>query len=789
MHIRTFCASALLCIGLLEGSCSKTTVIVPPMTPAPVTYFTATLTDRRFYVADHMLASVEMQVSGEPFAQLLGYNLSNFNRFTTQTDQYYDADGIGHHTDPLAYAMAIESYEYSKQPMNNLAFESGAGLSLQFGPLLNPTGATGDAAYNVLLPRIQQYALESHADAGFVLSPAPTDNPLNWYGWPGYWPAYVPFRSFDPAIVPSAGGGNLNCTLVGGYQARALGATVVGDYECGYNTLNLPLRDAQVEKVIEPAAIGFTAWKKGLWAINYWQTLHDNLGNGIVGVADSDLASVGQPGNQVIGLTPDPSDPTGARLIPSTQLTDITGKPLGDAARGVYLGDIPLEGFQGLTMIDELDNQAEALLRTLSTSDGTTLGGFASTKAAINYDWTSPLRWWPHATTVVETATATSDDTRTKFFPKPTSLTITDGSSQLRDLSGLLGGMGEFFALADFHNADVGGLVSSRATFDGDPFPIDNQLADGEETAHDRALAVLKIAIVDLDRLHWDAKNKVLASSGTAKGPGTTVDTIDAAYSIVAMRTALRSISSTLTLYSNDTPDVLGAPTALDVTSLAGKPDKIAAHLVALITAQADFLSDKMTDASGLVANGYDLDKGAPDPSPALLQSQCAAIRALLDAYLATSVDKYRARAQAIYASLDARFWMADVRAFRTTAGIDDTLTETPLSFATTSAALRQYWKLVANRPGQERVAAELLERFKRLNKLVANGWDDANADDIVKSPDECTGAGLQMAERALTGELGHKQDNGDRDHDCVLEISAAKLPAALAGEVVLKRR
>jgi hypothetical protein len=58
-----------------------------------------------------------------------------------------------------------------------------------------------------------------------------------------------------------------------------------------------------------------------------------------------------------------------------------------------------------------------------------------------------------------------------------------------------------------------------------------------------------------------------------------------------------------------------------------------------------------------------------------------------------------------------------------------------------------------------------------------------------VQYPEECTGAGLQMAERALTGELAKAEDGGDRDHDCVQEISVAKLPAALAAEVVLKRR
>jgi hypothetical protein len=40
------------------------------------------------------------------------------------------------------------------------------------------------------------------------------------------------------------------------------------------------------------------------------------------------------------------------------------------------------------------------------------------------------------------------------------------------------------------------------------------------------------------------------------------------------------------------------------------------------------------------------------------------------------------------------------------------------------------------------------------------------------------------MGERALTGELGHLDDFGDRDKDCVREISTVSLPAALASEV-----
>jgi len=52
---------------------------------------------------------------------------------------------------------------------------------------------------------------------------------------------------------------------------------------------------------------------------------------------------------------------------------------------------------------------------------------------------------------------------------------------------------------------------------------------------------------------------------------------------------------------------------------------------------------------------------------------------------------------------------------------------------------------------------------------------------------------GLQMAERTLTGELGSlsdKLDGGarvvttDREHDCVPEVAAVGLPAALANSI-----
>ena len=62
------------------------------------------------------------------------------------------------------FSTAVESYEYSKQPMNNLAFEAGAGTSLVYGPLVDTDNATGsrrDPAHLATL--LQHFAASSNA--------------------------------------------------------------------------------------------------------------------------------------------------------------------------------------------------------------------------------------------------------------------------------------------------------------------------------------------------------------------------------------------------------------------------------------------------------------------------------------------------------------------------------------------------------------------------------------------------------------------------------------------------
>jgi hypothetical protein len=761
--------------------------------PRQTANLTAAVGSTRFVTREHFLASGEMQISGEPFAEAMGRDLGNYSRDFVPPDIDFDKSPLasGPWIDLPGFSTAVESYEYSKQAMNNVAFESGAGTALAYGPLVNPSGLVGPDATALLAARVQHFASGSHALGRFVF-PAGTypinnqtggnvnpvgagvgsENPL---GWPGIWPTAHAFRSFDPTVNPTSEIA-LQCSISSDDDPGASGGLGCADYECDATTLHLADRAAQVEPVITPGADGFSAWKYGLWTINYLQSMHDWSEAAVASVAGADLPTVGTPGNVVVG-----ADDTGAA----------TGA-------GTYLGSSDIEGFQAQMFIDEIDNRAEDWLMHLATSDGASLSGFASLADALAYDYSTPLRWFPGQVAVAE-----SDDG--SGFPHP-AYALASADSDLLDQVGLLLGYSEFYALTDTSNADVGGSQPALAYFDGDPFAADNQVADGEPTLHDRALALLRVTLVNLDRLHVDPASGVLvdqvAMAGATPTRGSTVGTTSLAYAILGLRTALRSLSSQLKLYSNNTPDRAIGMTPLDAIAVhppAG--GTIATRASAILLAQAELLLAHLTDASGRAWDGWDLGKGALLDDQDTLDAHTAAIRGLFGAYLATGDVRFRDRARAVYGRLEAVFYDSGARIYTATPAPSTTVEYTPVRFALLQSALRDVYEMIAARPGGDALEPVLEERVARLNKLVLNGWDDRNENRIVDYPDECVNVqgavprgGLQMAERTLTGETGSLEEQlvygqmrtvtSDREHDCVPEIDDAHLPAALADSV-----
>ena len=110
-----------------------------------------------------------------------------------------------------------------------------------------------------------------------------------------------------------------------------------------------------------------------------------------------------------------------------------------------------------------------------------------------------------------------------------------------------------------------------------------------------------------------------------------------------------------------------------------------------------------------------------------------------------------------------------------------------PELFGWLQSSLRETYKTlwVPSDPVLDRAVLE--DRIARTNKLYLNGWDDLNGDQAVDKPQECLAARLQMAEQALTGELGRDgigRSTDDRDGDCVIELAHAQVVSGLASDV-----
>jgi hypothetical protein len=726
------------------------------------------LVSSRVDVRALMFAAGEMQISGEPFAEgFAGRNLGNYDRTYLPTDQYILDNGGDNpvpSTDLFGFSTAVESYEYSKYHMNMICQQSTAGLALAVGPVIaTHAGATP-------LERMRGRAAELITAAGtdvsgYAFLPAPEDNPLNYLGFQGLWPNFAPFRSFDPAMLPHDQVVK-SCTFAGGYGGiPTIGATIP-EYECAYNSLHLTERDKQVERVLSPGVLGLATWKQALWGIDFSGRIHDAGSNPVDAVADADGPSVGLANNLVRGTEPP------------------------NAARGTYLGSNPLEGMWGLMMLANMDNAAELLTSSLTTTDGKALGGFASRAAATAYDYDSPLRWFPGAVDVTED--------KADPYPNVTAMTISDGTSHAEDLAALLLGHAMWFGMTDARNAGIGQLVGLKLTFDGDPFPADDGLANGEATAHDRALAVMRVAFIDLDRMHMDPAAGVAVDTASvsngAIARGTTVSTPALAHTIIALRQTLLSLNGAITQYGAADPDpAADANGALNVAPIhpvagGGAQPTFSARVRSVFTANAKFVRDVLTQPSGAVANGATIANGVATATtgPAMIEAQTAAIRALVEGFLVTGDESYRVRARAVATHLQATFYSAQARMFRGTESGKDEIHMGPETFAWLQSALRETHK-VLHITGDKALGRDVLEeRIARVNKLFLNGWDDLDGNEVVTG-EECLAARLQLAEQALTGELG-RDDVGhttsDRDGDCVPEIDDAKVGSVMPREV-----
>ena len=82
-----------------------------------------------FYTHEQLLLANEINESGEPFAEAIGYNLDDLDPFVLNSP------------DSISYTLGIENYEYSRYQLGTIISRSGMGLSMVWAPMVQQMAA------------------------------------------------------------------------------------------------------------------------------------------------------------------------------------------------------------------------------------------------------------------------------------------------------------------------------------------------------------------------------------------------------------------------------------------------------------------------------------------------------------------------------------------------------------------------------------------------------------------------------------------------------------------------
>ena len=82
-----------------------------------------------YKTADQMLLANEINESGEPYAEAIGYNLDDLDPF------------VPYAPDSIAYTLGINNYEYSRYQLGVVISRSGIGLHMMWAPMIQQMAA------------------------------------------------------------------------------------------------------------------------------------------------------------------------------------------------------------------------------------------------------------------------------------------------------------------------------------------------------------------------------------------------------------------------------------------------------------------------------------------------------------------------------------------------------------------------------------------------------------------------------------------------------------------------
>ncbi len=213
--------------------------------------------DNLFRTADQMFLANELFLSGEPFAESLGYNLDDLDPMVPNSP------------DSIAYTTGIDGYEYSRYLLGNVVSRSGIGLHMMWAPVVGQMAAmqpdTFDGKFtggmvNGMKEDDQLMMMIHHF--GMLANQMAPMNPF---------PQFADFESGNPQLPQP----------------------VAPDFAMDFATLRWDR--SQFSKVLNPAAMGQSLWKQYYWARDMLGAFHDSLDNGIEADGIISPDSVGSP--------------------------------------------------------------------------------------------------------------------------------------------------------------------------------------------------------------------------------------------------------------------------------------------------------------------------------------------------------------------------------------------------------------------------------------------------------------------------------------------------------------
>jgi len=228
---------------LLAASVSQAQVVV-------------TATDN-FSTRDQMLLANEINESGEPFAEALGYDLDLLDPMVLNLP------------DSISYTLGIENYEYSRYLLGTVISRSGLGLHMMWAPMIVQMAAMEpddfDGSFTGGIPngfKEDDELMKNIMHFGMLANQMPPMNP---------WPQFADFENGNPHL-PQA---------------------VAPDFQMDFSSLRWD-RDL-MDKTLNPAAMGQSLMKQYLWAQDMLGAFHDSLDNGITPNGTNSPDSTGSP--------------------------------------------------------------------------------------------------------------------------------------------------------------------------------------------------------------------------------------------------------------------------------------------------------------------------------------------------------------------------------------------------------------------------------------------------------------------------------------------------------------